>query len=165
MDTISRNQEGNVENQAEKVESAGKTAETTVEGARFDEFYWKNFLPLAFGGHCYYVRQDLTGEQWGSHVMQREVGGIALPDTAADRSLFVTVVGIGPNVGTRPSKAHRVEFDWKDKFAKVSEVKVGDRLLIAQVEGTLSNRLKRSPWNWQDECFVEESLPDAIVED
>jgi hypothetical protein len=145
----------------------GEIAATTVMGQHLDEWNWKEFLPIAFGGHCYYVRQDLTGDQWGPDVMDREIRGIALPNTVADRCQFVTVLGIGPNVGTRPHKAHQVEYGWKDRFAKVSDVKVGDRLLIAQEPGQLDphGRIKRSPLNWQEELFIEEGLPDAIVED
>lgn len=146
-------------------EVGGKLALTTVDGAGIGEYDWKSMLPLAFDGHCYYCRQDLTGDQWGETVMDREINGITIPASAADRSAFVTVLGIGPAVGTRPTKAHRTKYDWPDRFSVVSEVKVGDRLLIAQVPGTYTNRIKRSPLNWQDELFVEESLPDAIVED
>ena len=144
-------------------ETAGKVAETTVTGAELGEYAWKTFLPTAFDGHCFYVRQDLTGEQCGEDVMDRQIGGVAIPATAADRSFFVTVLGIGPKVGTKPSKAHRKKYDWTDNFAKVFDIKVGDRLFVAQDPWIRTNRLKRSPINWQDECFIEESLPDGIV--
>ena len=144
---------------------AGKIAATTVDGPGLGEYEWKKFLPLAFGGHCYYCRQDLTGDQWGEGVMDREIGGIAIPNESADRCQFVTVLGIGPRVGMQPSKAHKIQYGWSDRLALVSDVKVGDKLLIAQAPDQTSVRLKRSPLNWQDEVFIEESLPDAIVED
>ena len=152
--------------QEQKTDSVGKIAATTVSGAGIGEYEWKNLLPLAFAGHCFYCRQDLTGEQFGDRVMERHLNGIVIPETAADRTMFVTVLGIGPKVGTRPSKAHRAEYDWPDRFSIVSGVEVGDRLLIALPEADfITNRIKRSPLNWQDELFVEESLPDAVVED
>ena len=144
---------------------AGKMARTTVQGEAFGEYHWKKFMPLAFGGHCYYVRQDLTGDQWDDNVMDRELDGIAIPNSAADRCQFVTVLGIGPRVGMQPSKEHQTEYGWADGFGLISDVKVGDRLLIAQEPGTYTNRLKRSPLNWNEEAFIEESLPDAIVEE
>jgi len=154
-----------VDELAGKSGCAGKIAATTVDGPGLGEYEWKKFLPLAFGGHCYYCRQDLTGDQWGKSVMQREIGGIAIPDSAADRCLIVTVLGIGPQVGMPTSKEHKIRYECPDRMAIVDGVKVGDRLMIVQEPGQTSVRLKRSPLNWQDEVFIEESLPDAIVED
>lgn len=139
--------------------AAPKIAETTVQAAELGEFAWRKFLPLAFGGHCYYVRQDVTPD----------AGGIVMPDAIRDRSVCVTVLGVGPKVGTKADKTHRMEYEWPGPFAFVSGVKPGDRLLLAFERGqwglVTTTKIKRSPWNWDCELFIEETLPDAIVED
>uniref|UniRef100_A0A6M3IGD2 Uncharacterized protein n=1 Tax=viral metagenome TaxID=1070528 RepID=A0A6M3IGD2_9ZZZZ len=144
-------------------ENRAQPASTTVSGVDFGDYEWRRFLPLAFGGHCYYVRQDVTGEksEHGHHL-----GGIVLPDTVVDRSRFVTVLGIGPRVGLKASRAHRHEFQWSSGSAVVSGVKIGDRLLLGFEKGEtglLTNKIHRSPLNWDCELFIEETLPDAVV--
>ena len=156
-------------NPSEKNAESAEKAVTTVQSAEFGEFEWRKMLPTAFDGHCYYVRQDVTGESCGPDVLDRHIGGIVIPPKTANNSRFVTVLGIGPNVGAKPSKAHRKEFGWPDRFAEVHSVKVGDRLFLGfekDAEGlVLTNKIKRSPLNWECELFIEESLPEGIVTD
>ena len=145
-------------------ETDGKVGTTVVPTDKFGEVDVKTLLPTAFGGHCYYVRQDITGEQVGDDFMEREIGGIALPDRFIDRSQYVTVLAIGPNVGKKPTKAHREKYDWPKGVPAMSEaISVGDRLLINLRVVEYTAKIKRSPWNWDCELFIEESLPEAIV--
>ena len=145
---------------------AGQKARTTVICGDKKEYKWIEFLPLAFGGWCFYVRQDVSGDQIeGGGVLDRELGGIQIPQSAADRCQFVTVLGIGPRVGQPCTKAHMAEFGREDRMASIDGVKVGDRLLLAMEDGQTTRRIQRSPLNWECEMFIEESLPDAIVED
>ena len=133
-------------------EIAGSAAKTTVQ--REKGYEWIELMPIAFGGWCYYLRQDYT-----------EVEGLFLPDTAKDRSQFATVLGIGPRVGMKPTKVDVERYGLPDGQATVSGVKVGDRVFLTQQRGEFSELVKRSPFNWEAELFVHESFPVAIVED
>jgi len=154
---------------SENTVDSSQKAVTTVETGEFGEHAWRKMLPTAFDGHCFYVRQDITGESCGPDPLDRHLGGIVIPPKTANNSRFVTVLGIGPKVGTKASKAHRKEFDWPDRWAQVSNVKVGDKLFLGFEKGeeglVLTNKIKRSPLNWECELFIEESLPEGIVTD
>ena len=121
-----------------------------------------NVLPLAYGGHSYYVRKCKTPEM---------ADGIAMPDSVRERSYWVEVVGKGPNVGRPCNKSHRKEFRTKlsvggrhrtgaGYLAKcIADVAdVGDLLLCPNED----RRIKRTPWCVY-EYFIEESCPLAIV--
>ena len=145
----------------------GVQATTTRETEVFGQYDWCKIMPVAFGGHCYLVRQNITGEQEeGGSMWDRTLDGIYIPEEAADRSLIVTVLGIGPNVGKRPTRAHRKRYNWGGGMPYVAAVKVGDELLLAFEKGehgTLTNKIRRNPLNWDEELFIEQSLPDAIL--
>lgn len=114
-------------------------------------------LPLGFGGHAYYVRKCVTGGQVaGADFWRRHLGGIELPESVAERSLLVEVVGIGPRVGQPCSKEHATRFRRARCFD--GHAAVGDVLLCPDEDPGI----KRSPLaDW--EFFIEESVPLAIV--
>lgn len=129
-----------------------------------------SMMPIAFGGHCYYVRRCVVGEQMGDDFRARMVGGIAIPEAAYiheggfttirnlwDRTCIAEVVGIGPAVGTPCSKAHQRMY----KRARWIEpvVEKGDLLMFDDVNHDI--RIMLSPLA-DYERFVEESCPIAI---
>ena len=125
---------------------------------------WKNPLeggskPLFFGGHCFYVRKCVGGEQDSQDFWDRSLGGVKLPETAVEHSLYVEVVAKGPRVGEKCSKSHA------KKYARArhlqDSVEIGDLLLCpndsigikrSDVCDELGRRLKY-------EYFIEESIP------
>ena len=60
------------------------------------------FRPIAYGGHCLFCRLLTSGHQVDENFWRRQSGGIELPETAVDHSLYVEVIGRGevlyPNV-------------------------------------------------------------------
>ncbi len=134
------------------------------------------FAPIAFGGHCFYVRRVVKGKQVGECFFDREINGIIMPQQAYihdrdkdgnpvfttirnlwDRTNIAEVIGKGHNVGKPCSQAHMHKFKrarWID-----DNVKVGD-LLLFPMEHLLG--IKASPYA-EYERFVEESVPLAIV--
>ncbi|MFZ4396802.1 MAG: hypothetical protein ACOYOU_14400 [Kiritimatiellia bacterium] len=126
-----------------------------------------NLTPLAYGGHAYYVRKCVIGEQAGKDFWVRQLNGIVLPDRVAmngglvdfmenpEAALIVEIIGRGPNVGRRCSKKHADLYKRARWFSEGASV--GDYLLVpAENPGN-----KRSPL-CDDEYFVEESVPLAI---
>ena len=113
-------------------------------------------MPLAFGGHVLYVRKCVTGKQSGADFLSRRVGGVEIPEYSADRSLFVQVVGKGPHVGQRCSKAHARKHGRPRQL--FDAVKVGDVLLCPNMHAT---GIERSPLV-DFEFFIEESVPLGI---
>ena len=116
-------------------------------------------MPLAFGGHCYYVTKLTTGEPIkgeSQDFWRRQIGGVELPETAVDKSVFVEVTHVGPQVGKPCSKLHM------DRFKRVKCLndiaRVGDVLLCPNE----NPGIKRSPLD-KTEFFIEESVPLAIV--
>jgi len=144
---------------------AEKLAITTMDGEENGEYEYKRFLPIAFDGHCYYIRQHLIGEQDGDGVMDRKIGGISIIHGRADYADTVTVVGIGPNVGKVASKHHRKRYKWPKGMKRYEHnIKIGDTIILDSPHGEARNTLKRSPFHWNFELFIEESVPTGIVE-
>jgi len=130
----------------------------------------RKMVPTAFGGHCYYVRRCVRGKQFGPDFMDREEGGVVLPQVATirsgalvternlwDRSSVAEVVGVGPNVGKPCSKAHMKAFARARHIAQSAEV--GDLLLFEDKNFQIG--IVDSPYA-DYEKFVEESVPIAI---
>jgi hypothetical protein len=116
-------------------------------------------LPLAFGGRAFYVRKCRTGELVGeAKDKYYALNGIALPDRAMERSLYVEVVGIGPNVGSEMSKSDAERLHRKRYINGVDEVKVGDFLLVPN-----EHPLVQDSYLGDNGFYVEESVPLAIV--
>ena len=111
--------------------------------------------PMNYGGHCYYVRKCITGEQVGPRKMDRAIGGIFLPENYADRSQWVEVLAAGRNVGKRCAKWHAKKFGRARQLA--GDTRVGDMLLCPN-EGL---GIMPSPFG-EEEFFIEESVPMAV---
>ena len=105
-----------------------------------------NLLPLAYGGHCFYVRKCKTPE---------ELDGVVIPEVLQDTSQWVEVVGKGPRVGQPCPKDHMHRF----KRAKCVEddADVGD-LLLCPNDHLGIKRSEICAW----EFFIEESIPYVI---
>ena len=132
----------------------------------------KQGVPLYFGGHCFYTRKCMTGEQLGDNFRDREVGGILLPQVCGDESQFVDVIAVGATVGQTCLKKHANKFRGHSydglpprRFPDI--IKVGDRLLCPNESigikrtdlcDAVGNRIMY-------EHFIEESIPMAIKDD
>jgi len=136
-------------------------------------------LPLYFGGHCFYVAKCIRGAPTGDDPASRQIGGIVLPDCfwvnttftdedgathdisrrsdVAERTWVVTVLAIGPAVGTRCTKKHAMTYKRPRSIA--SEVKVGDKVLCADT----AYGVQRSPI-CDYEYFIEEGIPVAVLQ-
>lgn len=115
--------------------------------------------PMAFGGHCFYVRKCMTGDAVeGGDPQDRMVDGIFLPQQAADRSLAVEVLALGPRVGRPCSDAH-MKLHQRDRVVG-GDVKVGDMLVCPNMHPT---GIKRSPL-CEYEFFIEETVPLYAIE-
>jgi len=116
----------------------------------------RKIMPTAFGGHCFYVRKCITGDQSGT-FWERKIGEIEIPDTVANRSNTVEVLAIGPRVAKPCTKAHCRKYERMTRLP--DQVKVGDMLLCPS---TTDIRFLRSPLG-NEEFFIEESIPLAIL--
>ena len=134
------------------------------------EFANRTFRPVAFGGHCYYVRRCVIGEQAGDDFRDRMLDGILIPQTVCnkkggftiqkdlwDRCNIAEVVAKGPRIGLPCSKAHMHKFKRARHIPDV--VEVGDLLLFANEN--FNPGIVESPFA-EFEKFVEESVPLAI---
>jgi hypothetical protein len=125
---------------------------------------FKKFVPLAFGGHCYYTRQCTRYEvDENGHP---KVNGLYLPDHHKDYTSQVEVLIIGPRVGQERSVEHRTKYDCRNpgeldpkkrmlgpkRVAK--DVQVGDILLCPNEH----SGILRSPLG-ANEYFIEENVP------
>lgn len=134
------------------------------------EFADRTFRPIAFGGHCFYVRRCVVGEKFGDDFRDRMIKGIVLPQTVAnkkggftiqkdiwDRSQIAEVIAKGPRVGTPCSKDHMHRYK-RARFLEDS-VSIGDLLLFDN--SNFNPGILESPFA-SFEKFVEESVPIAI---
>jgi len=118
-----------------------------------------NFLPMAYNGHCLYVRKCKTGDKQadGSYT----VGGIHLPEmdrfynAGSNNSFWAEVLGVGPNVGRPCPKLHGHRFRRARCLSDVAEV--GDLVMLPPED----QGIKRSPYA-DYEFFIEESVPLAL---
>jgi len=109
--------------------------------------------PLHFGGHCFYVRKCLRGQQVGKDpIKDRFEGLIALPEQVADWSIWVEVLAKGPMVGKKCSKGHAKKFN-RPRWL-VDDVSIGDQLMCPNDDVGI----KRSPY-CKEEYFIEEYTP------
>jgi len=117
----------------------------------------KTLLPLAYGGHCYYVRRCTTGEMVDGEFWRRQMGGVEIPESAITRSQVGEIIGRGPRVG-RPciSRRHREHHKRARWFSDGANV--GDFVLIPSEDDP---GIKRSELG-NAEFFIEESVPLAI---
>ena len=90
-------------------------------------FGHESIRPLAFGGHCYWVRKCMTGRQVGNDKFDRMVGLLFVTQGWAERSLIVEVLAIGPRVGKPCAKRH-MHYYKRAKYLE-PQVEVGDLLL------------------------------------
>ena len=117
------------------------------------------FLPMAYSGHCYYVRKCKTGDVLPDGA--RALGGIVLPESdrlynaGSNNSFWAEVVGIGPNVGRPCNEIHRHQFKRARCMADLAGV--GDLIMMPPED----QGIKRSPYA-DYEFFVEESVPLAL---
>ena len=127
-----------------------------------------SFMPMAFGGHCIYVRKCRPGDAVDGQEHRREMDGIELPEAYGDRSQWLEVLAVGPNVGDRCTEEHarRLRSVWIDKSglraAQRSNIPQGIVGHLAYVAVNDDPRIKQSPMS-PDEFFIEESLPLAIL--
>lgn len=125
-------------------------------------------MPMHFGGHALYVRKCRPGDAVDGQEHRRALEGIELPESYGDRSQWVEVLAVGPNVGSRCTKAHarRLRHDWVEKHG-VSEARRSN--VPQEIVGSLAYiAVNDDPRIWQspmsrDELFIEESLPLAIL--
>ena len=126
------------------------------------------FMPMAYAGHCIYARKCRPGDEVDGNAHVRALDGIVLPDAAGDRSQWLEVLAVGPNVGAQCTEEHarRLRSLWIDK----SGLRAAQRSNIPQdIVGHLTYmavnddpRIKQAPMS-PDEFFIEESLPLAIL--
>lgn len=138
------------------------------------------FRPMAFGGHCYYVRRCARGKPHEGDEHDRRVDGIALPEFISEESsLWVEVLGVGPRCGRPVDKDYCIKYhrfadnhtDWPPERRRMIRwgigtiPKVGDLVkLPAQFDKPPGDvGVIRSPLH-HDEFFVEESKPELIME-
>ena len=133
-------------------------------------------IPKAFGGHCLLVSRCMTGEAVDEDdTNKRHLGGIVLPDWAADHSCWVEVLAVGGRLGQRCTKEHarlyrtslinkygmdgaRIGRHWPDDIVgKLIYIPL-PRLRDGNV--TTDERIMQSPWSKIDH-FVESTLPEA----
>ena len=120
----------------------------------------QTLMPLAFGGHALFCQKCVTGDQTGEDFWERETGGIALPDSYIDTSLFVRVVGIGPRVGQPCTKAHKRKYDRARYFG--NPYQMGQILLCPDTNLGIKRMSVACP-GWCDYEFqIEESVPLVI---
>jgi len=121
--------------------------------------------PIAFGGHCVYVRKCRPGQQFGDDPAMRQIGGIVLPDwtqydkkrwkSHSDKCEWVQVLAKGLNVGRPASKYHQKKFGRARWFGDAIEVG-----MLAHVKQEKGDGIKRSPIS-DCEYFIEESWLDC----
>jgi len=115
-------------------------------------------MPLAFRGHALYCRKCVTGASDGDGVLDRKVGGIVLPQTAADRSMWVEVLAVGPNVGKRLNPDNKDDKAYMKKHGRGPfgvDYEPGDIVLCPDIHAT-----GIVPFSSDSEDFyVEESVP------
>ena len=126
-------------------------------------------MPMHFAGHALYVRLCRPGDAVDGIAHVRALDGIVLPDMAGDRSQWVEILAVGPNVGQRVSKTHAARYrkEWVDKYgvegsrrSNVPRDIVGKLAYIAAKDDP---RILKSPVG-KDERFIEESLPALILD-
>jgi len=131
-------------------------------------------LPTAFGGHCYYVRRCYTGglAQIAKSDMDRQVGGIILPECLGNAAEWGEVLGVGPRVGLRCSADHARKYRsklWEQEgraacMARMApDDMVGKLVHIPLLWPFKDVRAVRSPVAYW-EFFIEESLPTMVWE-
>lgn len=112
-----------------------------------------DLTPMAFGGHCYYVRKSVSGKLAGDDPLSdRQKDGIFLPETVADRSYTVHILAKGPRVGKPCDEFHAKKFD-RD-LCLPDEIQVGDMVVCPNMH----LGIVRSPV-CAFEFFIEESVP------
>ena len=116
-----------------------------------------NILPFKWGGHCYYARKCMTGETKTGDIWDRNIGGIAIPETVSDRSCWLIVLGVGPRVGKRVGEQHAKLLDRPTRISNA--IRIGDCIVCPNMHVGI----QRSPLA-ADEYFIEESVPEAVVE-
>lgn len=114
-----------------------------------------NLRPIAFGGHCYYVRKGVVGdrvENAEAHV--RQLNGIVLPETYSSWCQWVEILAKGPMVGKPCSKKHMKKFE-RARCINTQDVPIGALALCPNK----NPGIKISPVNREVEAFIEESVP------
>jgi len=125
-------------------------------------------MPMAYSGHCLYVRKCRPGDAVDGQEHTRALDGIVLPEAAGDRSQWVEVLAVGPRVGEKCSKNHalRLRGDWIEKSgitaARRSNIPQDIVGHLAYIAVNDDPRIKRSCMS-VDEAFIEESLPLALL--
>jgi len=125
-------------------------------------------MPAAYAGHSLYVRKGRSGDAVDGQEHIRALDGIVLPEKIADRSQWVEVLALGPNVGGRCSKVHARQYRlaWVEKHGMQSaRVATSRESLVGALVYIPVNddpRIKQSPMS-PDEFFIEESLPLVIM--
>ena len=132
----------------------------------------RDVAPLKFGGHCYYVRRCMNGEMVDPDApWRRELDGIELPESFADRSRWATVLARGPAVGRPCGEAHRKLHSEKcaDGISRPrprcvqDNVEIGDMVLCPSLGWTYDDiGIERSAFD-KNEFFIEENKPRAIL--
>jgi hypothetical protein len=141
--------------------------------SRDNEACWHDYggvklMPMHFSGHALYVRKCRPGDAVDGHEHRRAIDGIELPEAFGDRSQWVEVLAVGPNVGKRCTKQHarRLRGTWIDKSglheARRSNVPQDIVGSLAYIAVNDDPRIKQSCMS-ADELFIEESLPLAIL--
>ncbi len=126
-------------------------------------------MPMHFAGHALYCRKCRPGDAVDGLEHIRALNGIVLPETTGNRSQWVEILAVGPNVGKSCSNQHarRLRPDWVEKHgvkeARRSNVprEIVGRLAYIPVND--DPRIHQSIMS-RDEVFIEESLPAAILE-
>lgn len=115
-----------------------------------DRREFKKFVPLAYGGHCYYVRKckRYDTDEHGHPIVK----GVYLPDYHNEWTSQVEVLAIGPAIGKLRDKKHREKYGGPAYVA--SDVKVGDILMCPNEHAGI----KASPLG-NEEYFIEEFTP------
>lgn len=102
-------------------------------------------IPLAFAGHCYYVRACENPD---------DVGGIILTERAKNKSLWAEVLAVGPNVGKPCEKKHQKMFSRPRTMGQHAPV---GSLILCPCED--EQGIEDSPVSPGVEYFIEESCP------
>ena len=133
------------------------TVDTSQVAAGVGALGDRTIRPLAFGGHCFYVRKCVTGQPLSADFWDRHEGGIALPQSAIEQCNRAEVLAIGPNVGRSCSKSHAKQHRRARCAFDMRQVEVGDVVWLPD---------EHPGMRWRDladfEGFVEESVPFAI---
>jgi hypothetical protein len=140
---------------------------------RMNEHCWHDYggvsiMPMAYSGHALYVRKCRPGDAVDGKEHLRALDGIVLPDAAGDRSQWVEVLAVGPNVGKRCTKEHarRLRGAWIEQSglqdARRSNIPQDIVGHLAYIAVNDDPRIKGSFMS-VDEAFIEESLPVALL--